>query len=74
VRGPKTALDSIREIKGVETLKNYYLLYAVLGEFQLELRRDSEAEGNFRQALRLTSVPAEKNFLNKKLCALSEAD
>jgi predicted RNA polymerase sigma factor len=73
VRGPQAALDSIRDIKGVETLKNYYLLYAVLGEFHLASNDAREAEKNFRQALSLTSIPAEQKFLEKKLIEVGSA-
>jgi RNA polymerase sigma factor (sigma-70 family) len=72
VRGPKSALDSIRDIKSVETLKNYYLLYAVLGEFHLASKNAREAKKNFRHAISLTSIPAEQHFLRRKLAALSQ--
>jgi RNA polymerase sigma factor (sigma-70 family) len=70
VRGAKTALDSIRAIKGAETLKNYYLFYAVLGEFYLASENAAEADKNLRHALSLTSIPAEQHFLRRKLAAL----
>ena len=72
VAGPRTALDAIESMKGRETLKNYYLFYAVLGEFHLASKNAQEAEKNLRHALKLTSIRAEQHFLIRKLAALSK--
>jgi RNA polymerase sigma factor (sigma-70 family) len=67
VRGPQAGLKAIEEIRDSKVLKKYYLFHAVRGELLLELKQYPEAEKNFRDALGLTSVPAEKQFLEKKL-------
>ena len=71
VRGANAALNAIAEIESVKSLKNYYLFYAVLGEFHLSANHRSEAEKNFRRALSLTSIPAEHRFLARRLRSAS---
>ena len=70
VRGPEAGLTAIRQINDRDAMKNYYLYYAVLGELSLASNQSEEARGNFEQALRLTSIPAEENFLRARLRAL----
>ncbi len=70
VRGPEAGLSALKEIRARAALKNYYLFYAILAEFQLSLNQAGEAGKNLRQALCLTSVPAEQNFLVRKLQAV----
>jgi len=67
VRGPEAGLTALVEIRGRKSISGYYLLYAVLGEFHLELKEYREAEQNYRSALQLTVMPAEQSFLRKKL-------
>lgn len=69
VRGPEAALAMVAEIKGREAVGKYYLLYAVLGEFHLELGQYREAQENYRKALQLTNTPAEQSFLRERLRA-----
>jgi RNA polymerase sigma-70 factor (ECF subfamily) len=71
VHGPKTGLTALDEIKDRESLKNYYLFYAVLGEFHLASNHSREAEDNFHHALSLTNIPAEQNFLRKRLRSIT---
>ena len=67
VRGPEAGLSALEEIRNSQALQKYYLFYAVRGELHLELEQYREAEENFRIGLSLTSMPAEQNFLRKKL-------
>ena len=67
LRGPEAGLKAIAEIENREALQNYYLLYAVMAEFCLESKKIGEAEENYRVALALTSLPAERSFLQKRL-------
>jgi RNA polymerase sigma-70 factor (ECF subfamily) len=67
VRGAQAGLSALDEIKNPKPLENYYLLYAVRGDLESELGQHAEARKNYQHALRLTSVPAERNFLKKKL-------
>jgi predicted RNA polymerase sigma factor len=67
VRGPDEGRTAIERIRDPGVLKNYYLYYAVLGELHLALSHLNEAKENFRQALGLTGIPAEENFLRQRL-------
>jgi RNA polymerase sigma-70 factor (ECF subfamily) len=66
VRGPAAALEALDEIAEHKALRGYYLLYAVRAEFCAELDRPEEAEQNYRRALALTQMPAERKFLVKR--------
>jgi len=48
-------------------LNSYYLLYAVLGEFEKQLNNFQAAIDNFRKALELTELTSEQLFLSKRL-------
>jgi RNA polymerase sigma factor (sigma-70 family) len=67
VHGPNAGLTALNKIKSRESLKDYYLFHAVLGEFQLASNHSREAESSFRHALSLTNIPTEQNFLRKRL-------
>ena len=67
VKGAESCLAALERIKDQKTLNNYYLFHAVRGESYLQTGRIAEAANDFRRALSLTSIPAEQNFLQKKL-------
>jgi RNA polymerase sigma-70 factor (ECF subfamily) len=67
VHGPKAGLEAIAAIKDREKLNSYYLLYAVLGEFEAQLNRSQAAADHFRESLRLAEIKSEKTFLSKRL-------
>jgi RNA polymerase sigma-70 factor (ECF subfamily) len=67
VRGAPSGLDALAEIKEEKALRRYYLFYAVQAEFCAELGRHDEARRNYEQALTFTELPAERNFLLRKL-------
>jgi RNA polymerase sigma-70 factor (ECF subfamily) len=67
VRGAAAGLAALDEIKNEGPVRRYYLLYAVWAELLSELGRDQEATKNYEEALRLTELPAERNFLLKRL-------
>jgi RNA polymerase sigma factor (sigma-70 family) len=71
VNGPNAGLTALNEIKSRESLKDYYLFHAVLGEFQLASNQSHESESSFRHALSLTNIPAEQNFLRKRLRSIT---
>jgi RNA polymerase sigma factor (sigma-70 family) len=72
IHGPKAGLDAIAAIRNLETLNTYYLLYAVLGEFEAQLNHSKAAAGHFRESLRLAEIKSEKTFLSKRLEACQE--
>ena len=57
-------LDRVRK---QPALASYYLLYAVLGEFEAQLNRFEQAGEHFRRALELTDLPSEQTLLEKRL-------
>jgi predicted RNA polymerase sigma factor len=50
-----------------DSLKGYYLLYAVRAEFELQLNNPSAAAQHLREAIRLTGVKIERALLTKRL-------
>ena len=67
VKGPDSCLAALERIEDQKRLSNYHLFHAVRGECYLQTGRIAEAANDFRCALSLTSIPAEQNFLQKKL-------
>jgi RNA polymerase sigma-70 factor (ECF subfamily) len=67
VHGPRAGLEAVAAIKDREKLNSYYLLYAVLGEFEARLNRSQAAANHFRESLRLAEIKSERTFLAKRL-------
>jgi RNA polymerase sigma factor (sigma-70 family) len=67
VKGPESGIEAVEAIKNRGELASYYLLYAVLGEFEVQLRHFEAAAGHFRKALQLTELKSERIFLSKKV-------
>jgi RNA polymerase sigma-70 factor (ECF subfamily) len=67
VDGPLAGIEAIRAIPDLPSLHSYYLLHAVLGEFELRLNRPGAAAAHFRQSLELTEMKSEQVFLQKRL-------
>ena len=72
VDGPQAGIESIRAIPDLPTLDSYYLLHAVLGEFELRLNRPGAAAVHFRKSLELAEMKSEQVFLQKRLRACEE--
>jgi RNA polymerase sigma factor (sigma-70 family) len=70
VNGPSAGIEAVEAIQNRGELDSYYLLYAVRGEFESQLRHFEAAAGYFRKALQLTEVKSEQKFLSKKVRAL----
>jgi RNA polymerase sigma factor (sigma-70 family) len=70
VNGPGAGLEAVEAIRGRRELDSYYLLYAVLGEFEAQLHHLESAAAHFRRASQLTDVKSERVFLSKKVRAL----
>lgn len=69
VKGPQAGIDAVRRIKEPERLDAYYLLHAVLGEFEAQLGHCEDAARHFLRAQQLTDVTSEKQFLAERLKA-----
>src|SRR5436305_1129231 len=67
VHGPRAGIEAVEAIENGEQLNSYYLLYAVLGEFEKQLNHFQAAIDNFRKALELTELTSEQSFLSKRL-------
>jgi RNA polymerase sigma factor (sigma-70 family) len=70
VNGPRAGIEAVEAIQNRGELDSYYLLYAVRGEFESQLRHFEAAAGYFWKALHLTEVKSEQKFLSKKVRAL----
>jgi len=67
VHGPQAGIEAVETIENGSQLSSYYLLYAVLGEFEKQLNNFQAAIDNFRKALELTELTSEQLFLSKRL-------
>jgi RNA polymerase sigma factor (sigma-70 family) len=72
VNGPKAGLAAIDPIRKSGQLDSYYLLYAVVGEFEFREGQFDSAADHFRQAIKLTDLKSEKVFLDKRLADCEE--
>jgi RNA polymerase sigma factor (sigma-70 family) len=67
VHGPKAGLEAVAAIENRDKLDSYYLLYAVLGEFESQMNDPLAAAGYFRKSLKLAEMKSEQAFLSKRL-------
>jgi len=67
VHGPEAGLQAVAAIQDRDKLNSYYLLYAVLGEFEARLNHGEAAAGYFRQSLELAEIKSEQAFLSHRL-------
>jgi RNA polymerase sigma-70 factor (ECF subfamily) len=67
VHGPAAGLDALDDITPRAPLEGYPLYHAVRGSFALELGRNHEALGHFRNAEALTTVSSERAFLGRRI-------
>jgi predicted RNA polymerase sigma factor len=67
VHGPQAGIEAVEAIENGSQLNSYYLLYAVLGEFEKQLNNFQAAIDHFRKALQLTELTSEQLFLSKRL-------
>jgi RNA polymerase sigma-70 factor (ECF subfamily) len=69
IHGPRAGLDAVAAIRDQKKLESYYLLYAVLGEFEEQLNDPLAAAGYFRKSLQLAETTSEQLFLSKRFQA-----
>lgn len=67
VDGPRAGIEAVEAIRNRDQLDSYYLLYAVLGEFEAQLHHFQAAANYLQKALLLTELKSEHAFLSKKL-------
>jgi RNA polymerase sigma-70 factor (ECF subfamily) len=67
VQGPQAGIAAVEAIRDRAKLDSYYLLYAVLGEFEAQLNNPRAAAGYWRESLLRTEIESEQRFLTKRL-------
>lgn len=67
VEGPREGKAAVRLVQKNKQLEGYYLVYAVLGEFESELGNFKAASAHFQKALQLSEVKSEQSFLTRRL-------
>jgi RNA polymerase sigma-70 factor (ECF subfamily) len=70
VHGPRAGIEAVETIRNLDQLESYYLLYAVLGEFEERLNNRKAAAEYFRKSLELATIKSERKFFMKKIRAL----
>jgi RNA polymerase sigma factor (sigma-70 family) len=73
VHGPGAGIEAVEAIRNRRSLDSYYLLYAVLAEFEVQLNNFPAAASHIRKALQLTDLKLEQSFLSKRLRDCEEA-
>ena len=67
IDGPKAGLEAVRSVRGLGKLSSYYLLYAVLGEFEMQCGNLQIAAEQFRKSFELAETKSERAFLLNRL-------
>jgi RNA polymerase sigma-70 factor (ECF subfamily) len=73
VHGPQAGIAAVSAIRNLQSLDSYYLLHAVLGEFESRLNDPQAAANHFRRSLQLAEIKSEQVFLAKRLQACEAA-
>ena len=69
VYGPQVGLEAVAAIPDLQALKSYYLLHAVLGEFEFRRGQFRVAAAHFNTAVQLAELKSEQMFLARRLQA-----
>ena len=67
VHGPAAGMSVAKSLCGRRELQSYYLLYAILGDFEAQLHHPEAAATYFRKALKQTRIASERHLLQKRL-------
>lgn len=67
VQGPQAGIAAVRASQKRQSLAGYYLLYAALAEFEMQLKDFPNAAEHLRQAIENTEMMSEKTFLSERL-------
>jgi RNA polymerase sigma factor (sigma-70 family) len=67
VEGPQAGIEAVGAIQNLQSLDSYYLLHAVLGEFESRLNHHQSAAAHFRKSLQLAEIKSEQAFLTRRL-------
>ena len=69
LQGPQAGIAAVTDIPNLQSLESYYLLYAVLGDFELRLHNAKAAAEHFRKSMQLAEIKSEQLFLSQRLAA-----
>ncbi|MBI1177752.1 sigma-70 family RNA polymerase sigma factor [bacterium] len=72
IEGPQAGIEAVGAIKNLSSLESYYLLYAVLGEFEVRMQHLDAAAAHFRKSIQLAEIQSERQFLSQRLRACEE--
>jgi RNA polymerase sigma factor (sigma-70 family) len=67
VHGPRAGIEAVENIRYQQALESYHLLYAVLAEFESQLKDFQAAANHLRKALQLTELRSEQSLLSRRL-------
>ncbi|MGH8246139.1 MAG: RNA polymerase sigma factor, partial [Gammaproteobacteria bacterium] len=67
VRGPEAGIEAVTAIRDPQLLDSYYLLHAVLAQFEAQLKHFQSAAAHLRKAIQLTGVKSEQALLSHRL-------
>jgi len=67
VRGPEAGVQAVAAIRDQQLLDSYYLLHAVLAQFEAQLNHFQSAAEHLRKAIQLTGVKSEQLLLSNRL-------
>lgn len=67
VHGPRAGRQAIEAIPNRQSLDSYYLRYAVLAEFEIQLGNLTVAAQHLQKAIHLTEIKSEQLFLSNRL-------
>ncbi len=70
IHGPTAGIAAISKIRQKKSLDTYYLVHAVLGEFEAQLGNFQSAVTHLQRALSLADLRSEQVFLQKQLHGL----
>jgi RNA polymerase sigma-70 factor (ECF subfamily) len=74
VHGPRAGIEAVQSIRQRQSLESYYLLYAVLAEFESQVNDFQAAANHLRKALKFTELKSEQSLLSKRLQDCEEQD
>jgi RNA polymerase sigma-70 factor (ECF subfamily) len=67
VDGPAAGIKAVQASQKRQSLQGYYLLYAALAEFEMQLKDFPTAAEHLREAINNTDLATEKSFLTQRL-------
>jgi RNA polymerase sigma-70 factor (ECF subfamily) len=70
VHGPQAGMDSLDAITYRSKLESYHLFHVIRGTFATEMGDQTAALTHFRQAGNLAALPAERDFIARRIAEL----